>query len=348
MSQNNNLKLLELKAKQIASDALFDYLPISFYWMDIKGYFLGCNERVLRHLKISNIDDFVGKHSTEVASLEAWENSEEVICTKKSSFYEEEHVHEDGSKIYYLSIKSPIIDKKEEVIGLVGISIDITKQKDAERMKLEFMSNMEHDLRTPLAGLLGISNHLYKTEDDEKRKELLGLVLLASQRLLDIHNEILKFRQIELLPYQITEFNIKDVLQEIIDLMMPEVKIKNLEILFSCPNEILKSDRMRISRILLNLISNAIRYTNEGKIEVNIQTVPKLKIEVKDTGIGIPKDKLDIIFDRFTKVDLSEIHPEFTGLGIGLNIVKRFAQELGGKVIVSSEINKGSCFTFSL
>lgn len=155
---------LEGFAKEIALQALFSHLPVSFYWLDRRGILLGCNQRVLTDLKISNISHFIGKHITEIASPEAWENCQQVLCTQESLTVEEQHQQEDGTIIHYLSIKNPFYDAAGEIAGVVGISINITaekqyaqiqKEKQEAEQKAGYLKmaagTIAHDLATPLA-----------------------------------------------------------------------------------------------------------------------------------------------------------------------------------------------------
>lgn len=124
-----------LKAKELAFDALFKHLPLNFSWMNRDGILLGCNETTLKNLSLTHMDEFVGKHSTEVATLEAWNNSRWVMETNKPSTFEETHVTPEGKKVVFLSIKSPLHDEAGSVTGMVAVAIDITVEKEKEHIK---------------------------------------------------------------------------------------------------------------------------------------------------------------------------------------------------------------------
>ena len=133
---NLNYEAVLLKAKELAFDALFTKMPISFYWMDRNGILLGCNDKVLQDLKVDGLENYIGKHSNDNSNKEAWENSRQVIESGKPHTYEEEHIDMEGNKIIYLSIKHPLIGESGEVIGLLGVSIDITQRKQEEKLQI--------------------------------------------------------------------------------------------------------------------------------------------------------------------------------------------------------------------
>ena len=157
------------QAKEIASDALFNLLPINFNWVDTKGYILGCNKRVMDTLNVSDVNDIIGKHIKDVASDIAWLNTKKVIDTGEYNIFEEVHINSKGESIYFLSIKSPIKSKDGYVFGVVNIALDITDRKMMEieikkakeiaeisnKTKTEFLNNIRHDLRTRFCGIIG-------------------------------------------------------------------------------------------------------------------------------------------------------------------------------------------------
>lgn len=326
----------------------------NLYWKDANGCYLGCNKEYANMIGLDKPEDIIGKtdrglflSSLGEERLQAILDLDQyVIQTGEEKTIEEVGVDSEGKTAYYITRKTPLKNDNNQIIGLVGNSINITKEKLAEISKREFMLNMEHDIRTPFSGILGMSSILYAKEDNPEKKELLGYIVEGANRLLNLLNEVLEISRLGSDPIKFTYFNLKDCLNDIFYLLLPEAKLKNIDFVLDCPDLMVHLDKTRLSRLILNLAGNAIKFTSSGKVSIIVDTTDKLKISVEDTGIGIPKDKLKVIFDKFTKLDLSHHHQKFMGAGIGLHIVKQYAIDLGGDVNVESEINKGSKFTF--
>jgi len=255
-----------------------------------------------------------------------------------------------------------LIDKNGCVIGVLGITVDITERKNLERdlitakeqaeaanqAKSEFLMNMSHDLRTPFSGILSMTSFLFEHEQDPIKKDMQDVVLKSARRLLVLLNDVMEVSSIGGHPIEYREFAIKEVVDEVSELINAEIKMKGLNLLIDCPNTKVSIDKHRITRILLNLVGNAIKFTHEGTIKVKIVTSTYLTITVQDSGIGIPQDKLDIIFEKFSKLKPSNQHHTYMGSGLGLYIVKKFLDELHGSIQVTSELGKGSIFTCTI
>lgn len=343
-----NFNLVLNRVKDLAFDALLKQMPVAFYWLDKEGYCLGCNQEELALLGLSSMDQFVGKHALELFEQQAWLNSKEVITTKATQSFEEVCPLVDGSKKYFFTIKAPLLDKLNNVIGLVGLSLDITARKQAEIARSEFLANMQHDLRTPFSGILSVSKMLRDTEKDASRKDLQEMVVSSADRLLQLLDQVLEVSELGHHPIVYSQVGIQEVITEVIELLNVEIKAKGLSLSVECPKVFIKTDTMRLSRILINLLGNAIKFTQQGSISLKITVRNDLVIKISDTGIGIPTDKLDFIFDKFAKVRLSNSEKKFTGSGIGLHIVKQFVSDLSGTISVKSQIDKGTVFTISL
>ncbi len=368
-----NLNDIALKAKELAFDALFAQLPVGFYWMDSEGILLGCNEVILKNLNLT-IEKFVGKHAVDLTSKQAWENSKAVMTTCKNITVEEIHEKLDGEKITYLSIKSPIQDSNNRVIGLLGISIDITERKRMEaelykakekaeagnRSKDAFILNMAHDIRTPLTGMIHMSEDLREmVANNEEALQRAQLLEQSSRRLHELLESVLELSKAEYIhedEIKKETIDLRKMVHNLRDLMLPSIKSKGLVLKIDLDAEIpnhLETDRLKLERILLNLTANAIKFTEKGEINVSFRCLSKQKdkarIElcIRDTGIGIPSDQRAKIFDRFVKV-----HPSYRGLykghGVGLFIVKQYVEALGGTITVESSLGQGTTFTIVL
>ena len=220
--------------------------------------------------------------------------------------------------------------------------------KRAQEVKSRFLANMSHEIRTPLNAILGFIQLLQKKELDEESKKYIDVIADSSQSLLSVLNDILDLSKIEAgkLNIEKIEFEPTKEFKNIIELFKVKADEKNIKLVcsFNTPYYI-KSDPVRIKQVLLNLLSNAIKFTPENKkIYVNIEIKEnKLCISVKDEGIGIPKDKIDKIFEPFTQADDSTTR-KFGGTGLGLSISSQIIKLLGGELKVKSQENKGSEF----
>ncbi|MDP2089331.1 MAG: PAS domain S-box protein [Flavobacteriaceae bacterium] len=260
-----------------------------------------------------------------------------------------------------------------KVVGLLGIARNITKRKqieqelkkskekaeESDRLKSAFLANMSHEIRTPMNGILGFSDLLKDPNlTGEKQLKYIKIIEKSGARMLNIINDIVDISKIEagLMEVNLKESNINEQIEYIYTFFKPEVEQKGIQLFFkkSLPSKkaVIKTDREKIYAILTNLVKNAIKYTNEGSIEFgyNLKTGSKaleLEFFVKDTGIGIPKDRQEAIFERFIQADISDRMAR-QGAGLGLSISKAYVEMLGGKMWVNSEEGKGSIFYFTL
>lgn len=356
------------KAKEMAFEALFSLLPINFSWIDREGFLLGCNQYVLDYLGLPDFNSVVGKHTSVIASYEAWENTKKVILSGESMTFEEIHFNCNGGKIYFLSMKSPIKSSDGRVVGVVNIAIDISSRKliemelehekniaqSANRAKTEFLLNMRHDIRTPFCGIIGISENLEFHETDIDKKEQLRDIITCSSSLLDILNETLTYIDVESGRNRLTkqEFDLHHILEDIYNMMKPSAIIKLLDFTFAMDENLprfLMGDPLCLKRIIINVLSNSVKFTHKGHIKVFANFSLKndingvLEVYIEDTGIGIPEDKKEIIFEKFTKLTPSYTG-EYHGCGLGLSLVKQSLENIGGQYNITTALGKGTTF----
>ena len=252
-----------------------------------------------------------------------------------------------------------IIRRQRQQLSLIkDLDEAKTEALHLANVKNQFLATMSHEIRTPLNALLGYSKLLNDTKLEPQQKKYAGIMMSASENLLNLVNDILDFAKIEANTLSIKNipFNINTLLDEMAGMFAPLATEKGLKLSFSNPSPssiLLLGDPLRIRQVIINLIGNAIKFTDQGS--VNVFTILKeeetgklaLQITVQDTGIGIPPDKIETIFERFEQID-NTLTRQYGGTGLGLAITRKLVEMMGGRVTVSSELNNGSAFQFTL
>ncbi|NOU61203.1 PAS domain S-box protein [Marinifilum caeruleilacunae] len=261
---------------------------------------------------------------------------------------------EFGKITHYMATKEDITEHKKFEKDLLEAK---NKAEESDRMKSAFLANVSHELRTPLNAVIGFSNLCNESMGVEEILEFVQLINKSGNQLLEIIEDILNFTMIESggMERRDEEFLMVNFFKEVKKLAAEKQKLENkerLELRFvpdsNYSKVLVKTDFQRLIHVVMNLLKNGLKFTNEGSVEFGYQVHGKrLKLYVKDTGVGIEKDKKDIIFDRFRQVDES-ITRTFGGTGMGLAISKKIMDMLDGHIEVESEPNKGSTFTLLL
>lgn len=265
----------------------------------------------------------------------------------------------------YLEFNSINLFQSERIKGLILDCRDIAqRKKDAEELlraqkaKEQFLANISHEIRTPINGIAGMAVLLGQSLNPNEQVTYLNAIKSASENLKVIINDILDLASIESgkLKFEHIGFNLNDLLESLIKTFSFQATEKNITLSYALKdeaNQIYLGDPVRLNQILINLISNAIKFTHQGSITVNCWVKKKDKnkflvaFEVSDTGIGIPQDKLETIFESFSQADAS-VTRKYGGTGLGLTIVKQLVELQEGTISVKSEEGKGSSFTFNI
>ncbi|QMT58681.1 ATP-binding protein [Legionella sp. PC997] len=376
----NKIEHLEVQYAQLKN--LLDAVPGDVYWKDLNGVWSGMNQRCVQslyHMKFihkCDENEILGKTDYEIFGKRTANiyraNDLEVIEKNVELSREEKTLLPSGEEVILLSTKRPLLNKSGNIIGILGNTIDIThlkkieselkrakeKAEAANYAKDEFIRNMSHDIRTPLSGIIGISSILEHETQNTRGKEHARMINISGEQLLALLNGVLDIiaagsQQENIINESVC--NVQDLIHSIADLERPTIALKKLDLLISidCNTpEWITTDTVKLHRILLNLLGNAVKFTEKGFIEIGVR--PKLhhgktllEFFVKDTGPGIrPKDK-DKIFKRFYRATPSS-QGIYSGHGVGLHIVKRYTQLLKGKIRVDSTLHVGTTFTLTV
>lgn len=352
----------ELLKSNIFRESLLKTLPLGLHIIDETGTILFQGE----NFKEVFGDSAIGKKCWERCREDKNQSSDcpliKGITIGKTEAYEAHGVY--GNRILEISHTGMMYEGKKAILEIFQ---DITEVKknitesargigiESDRLKSAFLANMSHEIRTPLNGILGFTELLKEQIlSGDVRQDFIQTIQISSARLLNTINSIIDISKIEsgLTKVEIQGTNINEKLEFIYGLFKPDAETKGLKLFFknglNAEESFIKTDSGKIYSILTNLIKNAIKFTNEGLVEFGYEkTGEYLKFYVKDTGIGIPKYKEELIFERFRQGSES-FDRAYEGCGLGLSITKSYVEILGGKIWVESTEGKGSTFYFTI
>ena len=282
-----------------------------------------------------------------------------------------EHEVKTGKNSRFLLVKCYITYFEGEFPVFYGILQDITEQKVAEqirqekelaeesaKLKEEFITNVSHEMRTPMNAILGMSNILLNTPLNKEQSDCLGSIKQSSEMLLGIVNDILEVSSLQngKAIFENVEFDLHGLMLNLVEVMQYKITEKELSFDLTVDTRVIPKivvgDKLRLNQILFNLVGNAVKFTDRGFIKISVKNAMqegskvKLQFDIQDTGIGIPNDKLEAIFDTFTRVTTK--NRLFEGTGLGLSIARNLVQQQGGRIWVESTLGEGSTFHFTL
>ncbi len=248
---------------------------------------------------------------------------------------------------------------REELIRKnIELDIAVKESENAAKARSEFLALMSHEIRTPMNGVIGMTGLLLETMMNESQKDYVNTIRLSGEHLLVIINDILDFSKIESenLELEIQPFDLRECIEDSMDLISTKVAEQDIELFYNIDENTpyaIKGDITRLRQVLTNLLSNAVKFTSKGEVEITVTSEELdfkeylLKFNVRDTGVGIPNEKLDKLFKPFSQVDSSTTR-SFGGTGLGLVISKKIVELMGGEIGVTSEEGKGSNFYFTI
>ncbi len=351
-------------------------VPQIIFWKDKGLNILGGNERYILDAGFKSEEEIIGKTDYDCA----WSNLAEeyriddfeVMKSGKSKHFVKEIIDENGKTTWLDTIKVPLFNTEGSVIGILGTVEDVTekmqyeekiiaaknKAEESDRLKTAFLHNMSHEIRTPMNAIMGFADILPDCYDNKEMLEKYSKIIYGrGHDLLEIIEDILNIARIEsgYLSSNITKITLQSIFSELDDFfvayknrILKENVILNIVDKQNISECEFSLDSGKLKQILINLISNAFKFTKEGSIELGVEKNDKeLFFYISDTGIGIPKEKYEKIFERFSQVD-TNYETILRGTGLGLSIVKGLLDHLGGKIWLESEVNKGTTFYFSI
>jgi signal transduction histidine kinase/ActR/RegA family two-component response regulator len=253
-----------------------------------------------------------------------------------------------------------LAEKMETEIYLRAQQLQAANEKlrESEQLKDQFLTNMSHEIRTPMNAIIGFADLLIKTRLDEKQKQFITAIRDSGQNLLGIINDILDFSKIQagMLELENIPFSVCSLADSVHTLLESKASAKNVAFIINCENnipEIMNGDPTRLTQIIVNLVGNAIKFTDKGFVKLNVslkettENYCLIEFRVEDNGIGISADNLHTVFERFTQAN-ADTARKYGGTGLGLSIVKKLVELQGGKIEVASELGKGSIFTVTI
>ena len=359
--------------------SMVENLPLSVFHKDKEGRITFVNQRFCEEIDLS-IADLMGKTDEDLFAPELaakyQKDDQWVMRTKQPLRDVESHPHDEN--LFVETIKAPITADDGELLGVQGMFWDVTDRKKAEealhkakeiaeaasQAKSDFLANVSHEIRTPMNGIIGMTELMLSTPRDSADREHLELIQISAESLLSLINNILDFSKIEAgkIELESQRFDLRESLGDTLRSLALRAHGKGIDLIClfgdDVPVEII-GDVVRLRQIVVNLVANAIKFTETGFVKLTVDRDPatrpsndnanlvRLQLAVADSGVGIPPDKQQRIFEEFEQADTSTTR-QYGGTGLGLAISSRLVNLMGGDLGVESEVGVGTVFTFSI
>lgn len=355
--------------------SLVESLPINVFRKDREGRLVFANKKYQESLG-RPLEELIGKTDFDLFDAELatkYQKDDQWVLQTGLPFHDiEYHPSGENDYLYVEVLKAPVVDARGRRIGIQGMFWDVTDRKRAElalkrakelaeaasQAKSEFLANVSHEIRTPMNAIIGITDLLLQSNRSPQEAEYLEMIQQSGQSLLTLINDILDFSKIEAgkLTLQEQWFDLRDRLGDTARTLAFRAHEKGLDLVLNIDPEVpwqVLGDPHRLRQIIVNLVGNAIKFTDVGEVIVDIDLIESdedsalVRFSVSDTGIGIPKEKLESIFREFEQVDSSSTR-QYGGTGLGLAIASKLVSLMGGKLRVTSVPGRGSRFFFEL
>jgi len=374
-SDNLQKVLDELRIRVDEINTLLDTIPAFVFFKDREYKYVLVNKSFINFINLPE-EKIIGKTVQELSFehklLKNYSKYEKKVLEEGIPQYNiSEQLEKNGKSLWLNTNLAPVKNKHNEIIGFIGISWDVTNTKEYEKKlkkakilaeegtkaKSQFLANMSHEIRTPLNGIIGMTQILEGTHLTKKQMEYVDTIATSGDNLLMLINDILDFSKIEAgkINFINENFLLKKPFKEVRDILSLRAEEKGLIINCNIDNNVpdyVTGDEYRLKQIILNLANNAIKFTEKGFININIEYLGKdkgkhkIKVSVEDTGIGISKEDLKDLFKSFSQLDASSTK-QYGGTGLGLAISKRLVQMMEGEIGVISKKDVGSTFWFT-
>jgi PAS domain S-box-containing protein len=353
--------------------SLFAYSPHAAFSLDLEGNFTDANE-VAQRLSGHNLQELREIAFTDIICTADIERSIKAFGGAVDRVPQQVEVdmwHKNGSVIELSVAVVPVV-VRDEVVGVHGVAEDVTERNEMRRelertrrsaeeasaAKSLFLANMSHEVRTPLTSVLGATELLAEDGLDARQQRLVGMIHRSGERLLRLVNDILDVSRLEAgtVAVEREPFDVRRVVDDVVAWALPQAEREGLDFNWtvgaSVPEQ-LCGDSMRISQVLTNLLGNALKFTEVGKVSLDVELATsgpdpqEVRFVIEDSGIGIPADQLTLLFESFTQVDTSTTR-KYGGAGLGLAICQELITLMGGSLDVRSAPGTGSRFAFTV
>jgi PAS domain S-box-containing protein len=359
----------KLQKKEEQFRAFFDNAAVGTVQMALDGSFLRVNDRFCQIVGYSR-EELLGRSVLEITHPEDRHHTREALREFGSgdiSVYriEKRYLRKDGHEIWVYLSAGLVHDAEGAPLHLINVVQDITERKrmeqdllmakqvaeDASLAKSQFLANMSHELRTPMTVIMGSLELLKKSWAAPEREHLLEMADTSADRLLELIDDLLDISRIEARQLKIEEqpFDLRSCIRQAMEMFASTARRRGLLLHWTVDPQLpeqVSGDPVRLEQVLINLVGNAVKFTRNGEVSVNVvRKAGELVFSVRDTGIGIPADKISDLFRLFTQVD-SSLTRTYGGTGLGLAISKELVEMMGGTLEAESDVGKGSIFTF--